>query len=770
MRTRLYTHKEDNWQSASTPATRQFQSRPFPPQEQPEESSSEQQEIPDLQAQLETAERFGYNFANIAVYPSSTPQPEPPDSLQSIPPQKEGESGLQRKSPTDIFAGIVQRQNQEAVLTPPKPLHPSLEKFFRPENIEPNKYKPNTIQQKDTAIGSSGEVTGNLQRKIGDGHDLTSPRFTGDPGLEACFDNEKLLKIGASEPAVKKLQQALIDAGFPLPKFGADGKFGSETKVAIKDFQTSSGFTDADIDGIVGPKTMGALDARFASGPTPPGPVPAGPVPAGPVPAGPVPPGPVPAGPVPAGPVLGSYETAKQKIEDACRGMGTDEEAIYSAIRECLEREKLKNDGDVQRLLNDELSGHDLWKAQLLLEYGHESGFPAAIKEIWAATKGLGTDEDRIYKALEKLSEADVKIISKVPGLRDILNGELSGKDLTAADDLLSGAYAQQIAKQKENVAFIKQELTDMKKPGNPAKVRNTSEWLDPSTPGEKPKNELYVLTRTHDSAARAKEHGEDNNVAYFGDTPQFPDNSATYDAHIESKRNIHYSAPSVAGEHLDKKIWLHDPKKWGSSTVRGVMVHEVQHDADRHDSEEGHDKPFKSPEESWNRYKTEFRSYWLDGGFDSSSTTSGSATNTKFDNAKQERIFKHMYGSSPDDVYAVWLQPNYDKNTKIGSNNFQDLIHAYAKPEGVNLINSPRIDEFFLALEKCKQSDTNLKINPLQALEAKANGFNADDRAHVNSHEAKRLQEMMKKSLEKSVLIHIAKIVNGGTEPAWTK
>lgn len=96
-------------------------------------------------------------------------------------------------------------------------------------------------------------------------------------------------------------------------------------------------------------------------------------------------------------------------------------------------------------------------------------------------------------------------------------------------------------------------------------------------------------------------------------------------------------------------------------------MVHEVQHDADRHDSEEGHDKPFKSPEESWNRYKTEFRSYWLDGGFDSSSTTSGSATNAKFDNAKQERIFKHMYGSSPDDVYAVWLRPNYDKNTKIG-------------------------------------------------------------------------------------------------------
>jgi hypothetical protein len=104
--------------------------------------------------------------------------------------------------------------------------------------------------------------------------------------LEACFDNEQLLRFGSKGPAVVKLQQALIDAGFPLPKFGADGIFGSETQSAVRDFQRSQSLNP---DGLVGPLTMGALDALFAT-PTPPGP---GPTPPGPTPPGPTPPGPV---------------------------------------------------------------------------------------------------------------------------------------------------------------------------------------------------------------------------------------------------------------------------------------------------------------------------------------------------------------------------------------------------------------------------------------------------------------------------------------------
>ena len=106
-----------------------------------------------------------------------------------------------------------------------------------------------------------------IQRTIGDGHDLTAERFAGDIELEAVFDREKLLKSGASGDGVRKIQQALIDLGFNLNKFGADGIFGNETKSAVIQFQASNGLAE---DGIIGSITMAKLDTE--SRPTPPPP------------------------------------------------------------------------------------------------------------------------------------------------------------------------------------------------------------------------------------------------------------------------------------------------------------------------------------------------------------------------------------------------------------------------------------------------------------------------------------------------------------------
>jgi|GEM_PF-2291872 len=118
------------------------------------------------------------------------------------------------------------------------------------------------VQQKaDTAI----------QRRIGDGHDLTAARFSGNQTLEGTYDRENTLRVGSRGPAVRLLQQALIDSGFQLPRFGVDGDFGSETKTAVENFQRASGLSAAGVDGVVGPTTMGWLDQRFSSGPTPAG-------------------------------------------------------------------------------------------------------------------------------------------------------------------------------------------------------------------------------------------------------------------------------------------------------------------------------------------------------------------------------------------------------------------------------------------------------------------------------------------------------------------
>ena len=111
-----------------------------------------------------------------------------------------------------------------------------------------------TIQQ----MGGTDAV----QRTIGDGHDLDSPRFSGNLILEEAFDNERLIKVFTEGDHVVRVQQTLVDLGFSLPLFGVDGKYGNETKAAIKSYQRARGLVD---DGIIGPITMTRLDVEFPS-------------------------------------------------------------------------------------------------------------------------------------------------------------------------------------------------------------------------------------------------------------------------------------------------------------------------------------------------------------------------------------------------------------------------------------------------------------------------------------------------------------------------
>ena len=66
----------------------------------------------------------------------------------------------------------------------------------------------------------------------------------------------KNLLSGSVGSEVKKVQQALIDAGYNVGKTGADGVFGKNTLEAVKQYQKDNGLT---VDGIVGKITSGSL-------------------------------------------------------------------------------------------------------------------------------------------------------------------------------------------------------------------------------------------------------------------------------------------------------------------------------------------------------------------------------------------------------------------------------------------------------------------------------------------------------------------------------
>jgi peptidoglycan hydrolase-like protein with peptidoglycan-binding domain len=55
---------------------------------------------------------------------------------------------------------------------------------------------------------------------------------------------------------VKHVQQSLLSLGYELPKYGADGIYGPETRMAVTAFQEDNGLS---VTGTVGPKTWSAI-------------------------------------------------------------------------------------------------------------------------------------------------------------------------------------------------------------------------------------------------------------------------------------------------------------------------------------------------------------------------------------------------------------------------------------------------------------------------------------------------------------------------------
>ena len=65
-----------------------------------------------------------------------------------------------------------------------------------------------------------------------------------------------ILRKGSSGEDVKKLQNALVSAGYDVGNTGADGIYGSNTERAVRNYQKDNGLA---IDGIAGSQTLGSL-------------------------------------------------------------------------------------------------------------------------------------------------------------------------------------------------------------------------------------------------------------------------------------------------------------------------------------------------------------------------------------------------------------------------------------------------------------------------------------------------------------------------------
>ena len=72
------------------------------------------------------------------------------------------------------------------------------------------------------------------------------------------------LQNGSTGASVKELQQNLLQLGYALPKYGADGPFGNETLTAVRQFQSDHGLLDS---GIMDEATEAAITAALKQKP-----------------------------------------------------------------------------------------------------------------------------------------------------------------------------------------------------------------------------------------------------------------------------------------------------------------------------------------------------------------------------------------------------------------------------------------------------------------------------------------------------------------------
>jgi peptidoglycan hydrolase-like protein with peptidoglycan-binding domain len=92
--------------------------------------------------------------------------------------------------------------------------------------------------------------------------DDASARFSGDKKLEDIFRNNGLIGQSSSGLTVIKMQQALVEMGYPLPKHKVDGKFGPETEAALRMFQRNEKIPES---GLFDQKTIVKFQERFSS-------------------------------------------------------------------------------------------------------------------------------------------------------------------------------------------------------------------------------------------------------------------------------------------------------------------------------------------------------------------------------------------------------------------------------------------------------------------------------------------------------------------------
>jgi len=324
----------------------------------------------------------------------------------------------------------------------------------------------------------------------------------------------------------------------------------------------------------------------------------------------------------------------------------------------------------------------------------------------------VAPDETRLFPPHD--SDATVQLAVQAPAAIPA-----DGDKLTARVEILS-ADQSTILSHKDFVFTAKAERIFTKDQAETEAKADLAHFLDPHpggivgklrTMGAQEKRladamvngtiDVQPMVMRHDSAAfvAQKQHGPDPSLTgyFFGTTEDaahsFVDETDTDGItwafrKIRVKRTFDVLA-KAAGKASDKKIIE-------------TLVHEAVHALDA---------PYwQSAKDPIDRYKTEFRAYWMDGSFGPPDKAicpvpAGKCKPAVVDpdmpgpgpkSPRARAIFKHLYEDYD------YVKPAYDENT----DGFRDAVDAYVMPDGINLILSGRLERLRKVIEEYEGSD----------------------------------------------------------------
>jgi hypothetical protein len=309
-------------------------------------------------------------------------------------------------------------------------------------------------------------------------------------------------------------------------------------------------------------------------------------------------------------------------------------------------------------------------------------------------------------------------------------------KEINSEDkSIRMNSFRQVAADRKAEIDRI-QEIIVKKKNYGTLLERNSMEYID-----EQPLPKVYVVTATGDTNLRyllwkkttSQPEGQEKK-AYFPDpfkesTDIKSKSDQSYNCTDSAdNNNIWFYRWTVAGaSQAGKKLILLDTKEKADDEVVSTIVHEVQHDADKHLEPEninyirgnGADKAQKNAvEESIARYRSEYRAYYYCGLLPLGSLQEGGNPIRTIDDLiqgyevtegvdslksemsdmdiEQAAIFLTIYLGYP------YVKICWDKNYKDGTDTeFRKLVRDFVITDdnGFNRMNSIRVDIFYNAL-----------------------------------------------------------------------